>query len=80
VLNPALLEMFARDRTAEIQRAVAKQSFGTGSPISATTTKTGTPWSSRPAHRPHPQQAVGWFLVSIGLRLALPRARNGSGR
>jgi hypothetical protein len=34
----------------------------------------------RHAHLANPRRAIGWFLVSVGLRLALPRARTGSVR
>jgi hypothetical protein len=78
--NPASLELAARDRIAEIQRTAAKRSLGTRSHLAAATTNTETPTSSRHARRANPQRAVGWFLVSVGLRLALPRARTGSGR
>jgi hypothetical protein len=36
--------------------------------------------SIRHVHLANPQRAIGWFLVSVGLRLALPRARTGSVR
>jgi hypothetical protein len=75
VLNPALMEMVARDRTAEMQRTRAKRSLG------ADTTTSQTPSVTiRPARRADLQHAIGWFLVSVGLRLALPRTRAGSGR
>jgi hypothetical protein len=81
VLNPALLEMAARDRIAEMHRAGAKRLVGTRSYLAADTTSSHTRrFSIRHAGRPHPQRAIGWFLVSVGLRLALPRARAGSGR
>jgi len=76
VLNPALAEMVARDRIAEMQRAAAKRSFSTRSYRPADTTAL----SIRQARRASPQRAIGWFLIRVGLRLALPRTRAGSAR
>lgn len=74
MVNPALLELTARDRTAELRRtdparrsarraALARPA---GLPLSAR--------SRRSRSAVHPQRALGWFIVSVGLRLALPRS------
>lgn len=78
MLHPALLQIAARDRIAEMQRAGAKRSFGTWSYRATEPPAPGH--SARDARRVHPQRAIGWFLVSLGLRLAVPRTRPGSGR
>jgi hypothetical protein len=75
MLNPALAEMAARDRIAEMHQAATKRSFGSEETKAAT-----AQLSIRRARRANPQRAVGWFLVSVGLRLALPRSRAGSTR
>ncbi len=63
--NSALLEMAARDRDQMRRGGCAA--------------RTSAPARRRP--RPAgPQRAVGWFLVSVGLRLVLPPARAGSVR
>lgn len=81
MLNPALVEMAARDRIAEMQRASTKRSLGTGPHLAADTTISQTPLVPvRHARRADLQRAIGWFLVSVGLRLALPRIRAGSRR
>jgi hypothetical protein len=80
-MNPAFVEMAARDRIAEMRRASATRSLGTGSHLAADTTIAQTPpFPIRHARRADLQHAIGWFLVSVGLRLALPRTRAGSHR
>jgi hypothetical protein len=79
MLNPALEEVAARDRISELRRGATKRSVDSR----AYPTMEGTMASKgrRPiqsAHRADPQQAIGWFLVSVGLRLALSRSRGGS--
>lgn len=76
--NPALLEMAAQDRTNEMRRArtrrLADMRAHAGGPAGA-----HGPVSAHRVHgRANPQRAIGWFLVSVGLRLALPPARAGS--
>jgi hypothetical protein len=81
VLNPVLAELAARDRIAELRRASAKRSLGAQSRLDADLSGSERPLVSiRDARRSRPQRALGWFLVSVGLRLALPRTRAGSGR
>jgi len=81
MFNPALTEMMASDRIAELQRPDTKRSIRSRScaPV-AIAASPRPPVSVRPARLANRQQAIGWFLVSVGLRLALPRARTGSGR
>jgi hypothetical protein len=81
MLNSALAEMVARDRIAEMHRTAARRSFDSRGYRAMDETKAPTvQLSVRRAHRPNPRRAVGWFLVSVGLRLALPRPRAGSTR
>jgi hypothetical protein len=95
MLNPALVEMAARDRIADRQRAGAKRSLSGRSQLRSArrpraagrrakpALAAGTPVSrfpGRPARRADRRRAIGWFLVSLGLRIAVPRARTGSGR
>jgi hypothetical protein len=72
-MNPSLIEMMAKDRSAELRAAAAnrpsRSAVGSG-------VATRRPASFRPSPRvglANPQRAVGWFLVSVGLRLAMPR-------
>jgi hypothetical protein len=76
MLHPALVEVMARDRMTELQRAGAKRSFGTRSHVVADRTESRTAGVSiRHSRRASPRRAIGWFLVSVGLRLAVPPAR-----
>ena len=81
MLNPALAEMMASDRITELQGAAAKRSLSARASVCAeTATPQASTRSTRRARLANSQRAVGWFLVSVGLRLALPRARTGSAR
>jgi len=81
MFNPALTEMMARDRIAELQRADAKRSTRSRSSVpGAITSSPRPPVSVRPGRLANSQRAIGWFLVSVGLRLALPRAGSGAAR
>jgi hypothetical protein len=81
MLNPALTEMAARDRLAGLHRAAARRSLDSRGYGDTDETKALTvQLSDRRAQRVGPRRAVGWFLVSVGLRLALPRPRAGSTR
>jgi len=81
VFSPALTEMMASDRIAELQRADTKRLTRSRSAVPvAVTAFPRPPVSVRPARLANRQQAVGWFLVSVGLRLALPRAGTGPAR
>ena len=81
MLNPSLAEMVATDRIRELQRGAARRSLRVRSSV-PTETAASHPSSGslRHAHLANSQRAIGWFLVSVGLRLALPRARTGSVR
>ena len=79
-MNPAMVEMVARARVVEMRQAAAKRS-----PSGRRLHADGARRTRRPAARSvsirpaAPRRAVGWFLISVGLRLALPRP-NASGR
>ena len=78
-MNPGLIEMMVKDRRTELRAAAANRASRSGA---RTAIATGAA-SSRPGQHvrlANPQQAIGWFLVSVGLRLALPRTRAGSRR
>ncbi len=78
-MNPGLMEMLAKDRTTELNAAAANRA-------SRSAVRTGI--DTRPApsrsgprlRRANLQRAIGWFLVSVGLRLAMPRTPTGSAR
>jgi hypothetical protein len=81
VLNPALAEMMASDRIMELQRAATKRSLRARPSVPAETAgPQALSRSVRHDHLANSQRAIGWFLVSVGLRLALPRTRAGSAR
>jgi hypothetical protein len=73
--------MMVKDRITELRAASAKRSLRAGPACRA---ETGAPQASfrsgRRVHLANPQRAIGWFLVSVGLRLAVPRTRTGSAR
>ncbi len=74
--TPGLIELMAKDRSAELRAAAAHRAA------------VRTEIAARPAsyrslphvHLANPQRAVGWFLVSVGLRLAIPRTPTSSAR
>lgn len=80
-MNPTLAEMMANDRITELRRAAARRSSCAGPSVA---TEIAAPRASyrsvRHEHLVNSQRAVGWFLVSVGLRLAVPRTRTGSAR
>ena len=82
MLNPALVEMQARDRISEMRRVGATRSSGMSSypTVGNTRATRAFVWSLPAARRTEPRRALGWFLVSVGLRLAVPRPRGGSAR
>jgi hypothetical protein len=81
VLNPALAEMVATDRIRELERGAARRSLRARSSAPAeTAAPQASSGSLRHAHLANSQRTIGWFLVSVGLRLALPRTRAGSVR
>lgn len=81
MLNPALVEMQARDRISEMRRVGATRSSGTRPcPTVGVTMARAFARPIADARRSEPRRALGWFLVSVGLRLAVPRPRSGSAR
>jgi hypothetical protein len=78
-MSPGLTEMMAQDRISELRGgATQRSSCSAGRPVT-----TAGPASTRssPRVRPaNPQRAIGWFLVSVGLHLAMPRTPTGSAR
>jgi hypothetical protein len=80
-MNPAVAEMLAHTRMADLQRAaVAPSAFSrratTDGPVRAR-----RPGAQAGAAGPEAaRHAIGWFLVGVGLRLALPRPRSASTR
>jgi hypothetical protein len=79
VLNPALAEMVASDRMNELRRTGPRRSSRARSVVAS---EAASPQAAlrRDDHLANAQRAIGWFLVSVGLRLALPRARTGAVR
>lgn len=81
MLNPALAEMMASDRIMELQGAAKQRSLRARASVRAeTAAPQALSRSVRHDHLANSQRAIGWFLVSVGLRLALPRTRTGSAR
>jgi hypothetical protein len=78
MLNPKLTEMMASDRIRELQRTSAQGSWrGRYSVANESAVSRRT---SRHDRLIDSQRVIGWFLVSIGLRLVVPRTRTGSVR
>lgn len=78
-MNPGLTEMMAQDRITELRAGAAQRSSHSRARLA--TTARPTPSRSSPrVHPVNPQQAIGWFLVSVGLRLAMPRTPTGTAR
>jgi hypothetical protein len=73
--------MMVKDRITDLRTASAKRSSHAGPDGGA---ETGAPPASlrsrRRVHLANPQRAIGWFLVSVGLRLAVSRTRTGPAR
>jgi hypothetical protein len=79
-MNPAMMEMVARARVVEMREAAAKRSRGPRRLDADRARRTRVPAQRTVSIRPvAPRRAIGWFLISVGLRLALPRP-NASGR
>jgi hypothetical protein len=79
MMNPALIEMMAKDRSRELQ-AVAANRPSRSVVRTATVTRPALSRSGRHVRLANPQRAIGWFLVSVGLRLAMPRTPTGPAR
>jgi hypothetical protein len=79
--SPQLMGMMAQSEMADRQRAAGSRPRGTRRalihraawirPANGTATPV-VPGGFR--------GAIGWFLIAVGLRLAVPRPRSGSGR
>jgi hypothetical protein len=73
--------MMVKDRIADLRTASAKRPSQAGPDGRA---GAGAARASLRSRRrfdlANPQQAIGWFLVSVGLRLAVSRPRTGSAR
>lgn len=81
MLNPTMIEMLAQDRITDLRRGAANRSCVARSNVALVTVGSQTlPGPSRQAHLANPRRAIGWFLVSVGLRLALARTPPGSAR
>ena len=79
-MNPAMVEMVAQARVVEMRQAAARRSPGARRLEADRARRTRTPAEKTISMRPAaPRRAIGWFLISVGLRLALPRP-NASGR
>jgi hypothetical protein len=78
-MNPGLVELMAQDRTTELRTAAANRSLRCSAPTEIAARATSSR-SNRHVRLGNPQRAIGWFLVSVGLRLAMPRTPTGSAR
>lgn len=75
-MNPALMEMIARARTAEM-RGAATGGWGLAGRVPA---EAGSASSMTAMRRPAAARTFGLFLVRVGLHLALPRPQGASAR
>ena len=80
-MNPVLMEMNAQARMAEMRRASAMrvgrgQGHAGDTPLESQAPM-ATAWTRRPAAA---RRTIGWFLVRVGLRLALSRPFAASAR
>ncbi len=79
--HKSLAEMMAQDRVAELRRAGVMGSLGTrGRTAADRISSQKAPVAIRRSHLTGPRRAIGWFLVSVGLRLALSPTRARSAR
>ncbi len=78
-MNPFVAEMMVQSRMADLQRAAIAPSALSRRGTTVRPVSTRGPRAQVGAARPDAaRRAVGWFLVSVGLRLALPRRRSAS--
>jgi hypothetical protein len=69
-MNPALLESAANERLSDMRRAAERSAVAHAADLAASQA------GSRERRRGRvtsPSQTVGWLLVSVGLRLVVPR-------
>jgi hypothetical protein len=84
-MNPILAEMMAQTRRDDMRRAAAPPSGGwrrrsiRHAAVEARALQASS-GSAFPSDTPDVRRAIGWFLVSAGLRLAVPRPRSVSAR
>lgn len=73
-----MVEMVARARVAEMREAAVWQPHDRSRPKAGRPIRSPAGWTAsiRPGAA---RRAIGWFLISFGLRLALPRP-SASGR
>jgi hypothetical protein len=71
-INPALTEMVAQTRMADMQQAAAPRRRAIAGPA-ATEPSLLPGLAVRPVAA---RRAIGWFLVGVGLRLAVSRPRS----
>jgi hypothetical protein len=78
-VNPTLTQMVAQTRMTDMRRAAARTSDGTRRSRSGVGTRP-LPSQTGAACPAEVRRAIGWFLVGVGLRLAVPRTRPASAR
>jgi len=78
-MNPAMIERMAQARMDDMQRVVAPRTDRTRRPTLERAPGSGPGWVLIGAGRPvAARRAIGWFLVRVGLRLALSRPHSAS--
>ena len=77
MMNPILNELAATERLADLRRAGMRSRFGHASDLAGIGDSSS---EHRRGRVRRPQEAVGWLLVSVGLRLVVPRPPAGSPR
>jgi hypothetical protein len=80
-MNPVVAEMVAHTRMADLQRAAVAPSAFSRRRTAVGSVTTRRPRAQAGAAGPETaRRAIGWFIVGVGLRLALPRPRSASAR
>jgi hypothetical protein len=78
-MNPAMMEQVAQARMDDMQRVVAPRPDRARRTTPNRATGPGPGWALIGAGRPvAARRAIGWFLVRVGLRLALSRPHSAS--
>jgi len=75
MFNPALFEMATNERVARLRHARGRSPIAPATGRSPFRAETREPRRGRRGRVANPQETIGWLLVSIGLRLVVPRAR-----
>ena len=73
MFNPAFIEMAINERVADLRRAHRRSSVAHATDRAAARAGSRERRRGRRAGVSHPQETIGWLLVSIGLRLVVPR-------